>query len=116
MDIKTHEINNLKIAEIVSDEIIISSAEDGLNLLGALYFDGFDKIILLEKNITHDFFNLKTRMAGEILQKFSNYRMALAIVGHFSAYQSDSLKSFIIECNRLGQINFVASVDEAIGQ
>ena len=114
MDIKTHEIKNLKIAEVISSEQFISSAEDGLDLLGTLYFDGFDKIVLHEKNITPDFFNLKTGMAGEILQKFSNYRMGLAIVGDFSVYQSDSIKSFIVESNRWGQINFVASVQEAI--
>ena len=114
MEIRTHEINNLRIAEVISDGIIVFSAEDGLDLLGTLYFDGFDKIVLHEKNITPDFFNLKTRIAGEILQKFSNYRMGLAIVGDFSAYQSDSMKSFISESNRLGQINFVASVKDAI--
>ena len=38
-------------------------------------------MIIHEKNITPEFFDLKNRMAGEILQKFSNYRIRLAIVG-----------------------------------
>ena len=114
MEIKTHEINHLRIAEVISDGIIISSAQDGLDLLGTLYFDGFDKIVLHEKNITPGFFMLKTGLAGEILQKFSNYRMGLAIVGDFSIYHSGSMKSFMSESNRLGQINFVSSFPEAI--
>jgi len=114
MEIETHEINSLKIAEVMADGIIVSSAADGLDLLGTLYFDGFDKIVLHEKNITPGFFTLKTGLAGEILQKFSNYRMDLAIVGDFAAYESESMKSFMLESNRFGQINFVSSLQAAI--
>ena len=44
MKIETHHINNLKIAEIISDDIVLRSVEDGLDLLGNLYYQGFDKI------------------------------------------------------------------------
>ncbi len=65
MTIETHHTNSLKIAEIISDEIILRSVEDGLDLLGDLYYQGFDKILIHEKNITPDFFDLKTKIAGE---------------------------------------------------
>ena len=39
-------------------------------------------------------------MAGEILQKFSNYRVRLAIVGDFTPYSSKSIKDFIYESNK----------------
>ncbi|WP_449401649.1 DUF4180 domain-containing protein [Chryseobacterium wanjuense] len=54
-----------------------------------------DKVIIHEKNITPEFFDLKTKIAGDILQKFSNYRVKLAIVGDFSKYESKSIKDFI---------------------
>ncbi|MFC2348472.1 MAG: hypothetical protein ACFNO7_06200 [Bacteroides sp.] len=38
-------------AEIIADKIILTSTEDGLELLGNLYYQGFDKIIIHEKNI-----------------------------------------------------------------
>ncbi|WP_338107158.1 DUF4180 domain-containing protein [Empedobacter brevis] len=57
MKIETISINDIKIAEVISeDTIIINTASDGLNLLGNLYYQGFDKIIIHEKNITPDFF------------------------------------------------------------
>lgn len=49
MEIKSHEVNSIKIAEIVSGEIIIQSAQDGLDLMGNVYYQGFDKVILHEK-------------------------------------------------------------------
>lgn len=109
------EIQNINesIAEIVADDIVIHSTDDGLDILGNVYYQGFDKVILYEKNISADFFNLKTKMAGEILQKFSNYRMRLAIIGDFN-YESNSLKEFITESNKLKSVNFVNTRQEAI--
>lgn len=49
MEIKTHEIANQKIAEILSDEILLNTLEDGLDLLGNLYYQGFERIIIYEK-------------------------------------------------------------------
>ncbi|MEN6456358.1 MAG: DUF4180 domain-containing protein [Prolixibacteraceae bacterium] len=114
MKIETHDINGIKIAEVISEVNIINSVEDGLDLLGNLYYQGFDKIVIHEKDITPDFFDLKSGIAGEILQKFSNYRVRLAIVGEFSKYTSKSLKDFIYESNKGKHINFVPSCAEAI--
>lgn len=114
MKVETHHINDTNIAEVISENIVISSAEDGLDLLGNLYYQGFDKIIIHEKNVTPDFFVLKNGMAGEILQKFSNYRVRLAIVGDFSKYASKSVHDFIYESNRSRQVNFVATQAEAL--
>lgn len=114
MIIQSHEINNIKVAEVISDGIVIQSPQDGLDLIGNISYQGFDKVILHEENITADFFDLKTRIAGEILQKFSNYRIGLAIVGDFSKYESKSMKDFIFESNKTRHVNFVGTVDEAL--
>ena len=113
MKVETHIVNEIKIAEIISDEIILTNTEDGLELLGNLYYQGFDKIILHEKNIIPEFFNLKTKIAGDILQKFTQYQMPLTIVGDFSKYTSKSLVDFIYESNKGRQIIFLKSTSEA---
>ena len=94
--------------------LVLKTSEDGLDLLGNLYYQDFDKIIIHERNITPDFFDLKNGMAGEILQKFSNYRVQLAIVGDFTKYSSKSIKDFILESNKKQQINFSNSMTEAL--
>lgn len=114
MTIEVHQLNNKQIAEIISESIILSSAEEGLDLLGNLYYQGFESVMLYSKNITPAFFDLKTGIAGEVLQKFSNYRVRLAIIGDFSGYTNESTRDFIFESNKLGQINFVGSQSEAI--
>ncbi|EJL71833.1 DUF4180 domain-containing protein [Chryseobacterium populi] len=114
MEIKAHIINSINIAEAVSDHLIIQSAQDALDLLGNAYYQGFDRVIIHEKNITPEFFDLKTKLAGEILQKFSNYRVRLAIVGDFSKYQSKSIRDFVFESNKARHINFVETTEKAL--
>ena len=114
MRIEQHNVNNTIVAEVISDSIIIHSIEDGLNLLGDLYYQGFDKMIVHEENITPDFFDLKTGIAGEILQKFSNYRVRLAIAGYFAKYTGRSINDFIYESNKGRQVVFVSSVTKGL--
>lgn len=114
MHIETHEIANTKIAEIISDEILIQNPEQGLQLMVDLYYQDFDKIIIRAKNITPAFFDLKTGLAGEILQKFSTYKVRLVIIGDFSTYPGKSLKDFIYESNKGRQVNFLESLEQAL--
>lgn len=114
MEIITHHVASATIAEIVADTIVISNIEDGTDLLGNIYYQGFDAVILYEKNITPDFFDLKTKIAGEILQKFTNYRIRLIIIGDFSRYNSKSLNDFIFESNKGKQVNFLENIEKVL--
>lgn len=116
MDIEFQAIGNTGIAEVVTEKVIINSAEDGVDLIGNVYYQGFEKVILYRENLSPDFFDLKTGMAGEILQKFSNYRVRLAIVGDFSEDSSKSLQDFIRESNTRSLVNFLSSKEEAINR
>jgi hypothetical protein len=114
--IVTHQINNIVIAEVISDQPIITNADEGIDLLGNLYYQGFDRLVWYEQNIAPSFFDLKNQMAGDILQKFSTYGVRLSIVGNFEKYtrESKSLHDFISESNKRQHINFVSSLSEAL--
>ncbi len=73
-----------------------------------------NRIILDKSLICEEFFDLKTRLAGEILQKFINYQFKIAIVGDFSVYTSKSLVDFIYECNQGKDIFFFGDEKQAI--
>jgi len=113
MKIEISQINGFSIAEIISEDVLILEVQDALDIMGDCNYQGSYKIIVHKKNITESFFDLKTGIAGEILQKFSTYQVQLAIVGDFSNYTSKSLNDFIFESNKYGRINFVDSVEEA---
>lgn len=110
----SHKNDGLTFLEIRSEEQFINNVQDVLDLFGELYGQYYDGIILYERNITPDFFDLQTKLAGEILQKFSNYRIRLVIVGDWSKYTSRSLEAFITESNRGKTVNFSSSPTEAL--
>ena len=114
MNLAVHQTGNKKIAEIQASGIVIHSTEDALDLMGDLYYQGYDGLILHEEQITSAIFDLKTKMAGEILQKFSNYRFPLVLIGDFSKFLSQSLQDFIRESNKGPQVNFVRTLPEAL--
>lgn len=111
MTITPHQTSDTRWAEVASDEVLIHNIESGFDLMASIYFEGYEGVVLNEKNITPEFFDLSTKIAGEILQKFSNYRMKLAIVGDFQN-GSTSLKQFISESNKMGNIRFVQSISQ----
>ena len=112
--LKIHNTGKTNIAELADPDTIISSVQDSVDLLGESYFSGCSSIIIMGINLHPDFFRLHTNLAGDILQKFSNYQMKLAVVGDFSKFKSKSLQDFIRESNRGNRIFFVDNLEEAV--
>jgi hypothetical protein len=102
------------IAELQLEGFKIKTVQDALDLMADSGSLGARKIIIKKEQLCPEFFDLHTGIAGEILQKFSTYRMHLAIVGDFSVYKSKSLNDFIYESNKMGKILFVSTIDQAI--
>ena len=113
MNINFFEVNGVCIAEIKSNDIVIRDVRDALDVLSECYAGGANGIIIDEKNIIPDFFDLKNGLAGEMLRKFSMYHYKIAIIGDFSDVSSKSLRAFIYESNKTGDTCFVGSVEEA---
>ena len=71
MKIETFKQNNVEIAVISSSEILIKDVQSALDLTASVAFEtGCNRIILNKSAICEDFFDLRTKLAGEILQKF----------------------------------------------
>jgi hypothetical protein len=109
-----HHKDSYVVAELDDESLKINHAQDILDLFGELISESCNRMVIKEGNFHKDFFNLKTGLAGEILQKFSNYRIKLAIVGDFEKHNSKSLQNFIYECNKGKMILFTDSMDSAI--
>lgn len=101
--------------QLEDKSIILADENSALDFLMTIAYEtGTNKVIINEENLTEDFFGLKTKVAGNILQKVVNYKMKLAIVGDYSKYSSESLKDFIYECNNGNDIFFVEDESQAL--
>ena len=113
--IKYHKTDSADaVAELMTGTANISSPGDILDIMGEVGYQGYAKLILHAADLSAEFFDLRTGLAGEVLQKFSNYRMQLAIVGDFSHLKSRSWRDFIRESNRGRTVSFLPTLEEAL--
>ena len=114
MNIIYHNTGAIVIAELSDNNFIISSGQDVLELMGENGFGNCSSAIIQEKNLHPDFFRLHTGVAGEVLQKCSNYRFRLAVIGDFTKYKSKNLQDFIRESNKGNRVYFLDNINEAL--
>ncbi|KAF5039976.1 hypothetical protein DSECCO2_538310 [anaerobic digester metagenome] len=114
MNISIKSIHDRSVALVESEQIEFSTVQDMLDVMAGCAWDGADTLVISEHQLNPSFFDLKSGLAGEMLQKFSNYRMKLGVLGDFSKYESKSLRDFIRESNRSGHIAFAVNIEEAL--
>lgn len=94
-----------------------ADAQEALDLMmTAAALHDCHALIVRAEHVAPGFFELRTGIAGEILQKASNYRVRLAIVGDFTGVKSKALRDFIYESNTVGHILFVPREEDAVAR
>ena len=117
MIIKQLEQNGVLIAQVDSDEVLISDVQSALDLMATVRYEtGADRMILPKAALDERFFVLSSGLAGDILQKFVNYQLVVAIVGDYSGYTSKPLRDFIYESNNGSHVFFVSTAEEAFAK
>lgn len=107
--------NGSDIAVISSDEKLIVDTQSALDLTMTVKHEtGAAGIVINKSAVCDEFFILSSGMAGEILQKFINYQIRVAIYGDYSQYTSKPWKDFVYESNHGKDFFFVSTKDEAI--
>lgn len=88
----------------------IAAEGDSNDVIGSTYGLGVDLIAIPVERLVDDFFWLSTGLAGAVLQKFQQYGFRVAVLGDISRFtaESPSLRDFIYESNRRGQVMFLA--------
>lgn len=115
MNLNVTRIGKETVAEVEADEPVVRTPQDALDLLAtAQYGHEATCLLLYARNLTPAFFDLKTGLAGDVLQKYTNYKMKLVVVGDFGSVESRSLKAFILESNRGRQVAFVQGREAAL--
>lgn len=110
----THEMRQ-NIPVIRALDAPIADVSSAIDLLASIWYEtGCSAMVLPKDCLDESFFRLSSGLAGEILQKFVNYQMRLAVVGDFSHYTSKPLKDFISESNRGGQVGFWPDEEKAL--
>ncbi|MER7174607.1 DUF4180 domain-containing protein [Streptomyces mesophilus] len=92
----------------------IAAEQDALDVIGNAGYQGARWVAVPAGRFAPEFFVLRTRLAGAVIQKFVQYGLGLAVVGDISAHVASgtALRDFVRECNRGTQTWFVTDLTE----
>jgi hypothetical protein len=84
---------------------------EALDLIGDASYQGAAWVAVPVRRLSEDFFRLRTKVAGDIVQKFVNYRLGLAVIGEVAPEPGSALADFVRESNRGTQLWFLPDLD-----
>jgi PadR family transcriptional regulator, regulatory protein AphA len=79
---------------------ILAGEQDALELVAACGEYDTDRLLLHAENLTPEFFQLRTGIAGGILLKFSNYRLKVALILRPEQVGQGKFQDWVLETNR----------------
>lgn len=112
--------NGTRMLLCAADGPELTTEQQAVDLIAEALSDGIDTVVLPVARLDERFFTLRSGFAGQVVQKFTQYRRRLVIVGDIAAHvaASTALRDWIGEANRGRHVWFVgdlAELDQRLG-
>jgi PadR family transcriptional regulator, regulatory protein AphA len=114
MNVKINTKDGIVFCEMIAGDSIIRSDGDVTDLLAICFDANTNRFLIHADNLTNDFFDLKTKNAGLILQKFVNYNCRLALLIPGEKLQHPRMKEFVLEANQGDSFHFFEERESAL--
>ena len=108
------EHNNHRLLILNSEGPILTRTQDLLDLIQGAFAQKATVLVVPVPRLDQAFFQLRSGLAGEFVQKVVNYQLKLVVVGDISAHvaASGALRDFVREANRGQTIFFVSHLED----
>ena len=113
MNYKIIEKDNKKYIEVISSTQPMSTENDALDLVSLSSEFDTGLLMIHYDVLSEDFFNLKTKAAGNMIQKFVNYSIKVVVVLPAELILKGSFKKMYTETNRGNHFRMYQDKDEA---
>lgn len=100
LNYQIRKIDNKKYIEIISSSKPLNTENDALDLIALCSEHNTNILMIHYAALSEDFFNLKTKAAGNIIQKFINYCIKTVAVVPGEIIQKGRLKEMTLETNK----------------
>lgn len=111
-EVNVVEFNGKKIIEGIEGKVLIANEDDALTFLGHCVLHDTDLILLYSSNLSPAFFDLKTKLAGYILQKYTNYQLKLALIMPDDQVKG-KFRQMVREANRGNSFHVYSNIEDA---
>ncbi|MEU4568008.1 DUF4180 domain-containing protein [Micromonospora sp. NPDC023956] len=90
----------------------VATPQDASDLVGAVFL-GARAVAVPASRLDAGFFSLGSGFAGEVMQKFVNYRLRLVVLGDISRHlaASSALRALVHESNRADHVWFLPDLE-----
>ncbi len=108
------EMHGVRIWECSAQGTVLHTSREAVDVIGEARGHDASLAVIPACRLAPEFFQLRTGFAGEVLQKFVNYGVRLAIVGDVSSFSSTSsaLRDLIKESNRGRDVWFLDDIED----
>ena len=113
MNYQIREIDHKKYIEIFSSSRPLSTENDALDLIALCGEHNTNLLMIHYDALSEDFFNLKTKAAGNMIQKFVNYQIKAVAVIPREIIQKGRLKEMALETNKGNHFRMYETKEEA---
>ncbi|OLF17456.1 DUF4180 domain-containing protein [Actinophytocola xanthii] len=98
----------------VADDVALGGEDEAVDLIGLAFGEQADVVAVPAELVDERFYELRTRVAGDVVRKFAAYQIRLVVLGDLTGRlaASDSLRAFVYEANRGRDIWFLADRTE----
>ena len=106
MDAALKSLRGVHFIELTESDSNIDREGDLNDLLSLCYYHKSNFLLLDEQNLSAEFFNLSSGLAGTVLQKFANYQVKEAILLPQNAEKSERFKELMYAMSSSNHIRF----------
>jgi PadR family transcriptional regulator AphA len=102
-----------KYVECISAETPLGTEQDALNLIALCGENDTNNLIIHTEALADDFFKLRTGIAGQMLQKFINYHVKIAVIIGNEQIIKGKFKEVLAESNKGNDFRAFNSINDA---
>ncbi len=113
MNYKMREKDSKKYIELISTSEPLSTENHALDLVALCWEQDTFLLMMDFAALAQDFFKLKTKVAGNFLQKFINYNIKTAVIMPQEIIKEGRFKEMVIETNKGNHFRIYESKEEA---
>ena len=92
--------NDVSFAECDPSKKLISTESDAVDLIGLCGYYETNNVMIYAENVDDSFFELKSKLAGAVLQKCMNYHMRVAMILPQDFAQNKRFSEMTLESNK----------------
>ncbi|HVV18652.1 MAG TPA: DUF4180 domain-containing protein [Pseudonocardiaceae bacterium] len=106
--------HGIRVMLCADDGPTLTTEQDAVDLIAESVSHQAALVVLPVARLDHRFFDLSSGIAGQVVQKFVQYRRRLALIGDISAYvdASGPLRDYVRETNHGREVWFVRDLTE----